>query len=213
MPEDLQTAVVRHLKRQGPSTLTQIGLALGKTNVTVRQHLARLEQMGAIEDSPRRHAQGPGRPEKVYRLTPKAAPLLPGNDRELAGELARQIQRALPESGASTLFHDSGMRLAGKISQGWPAASDSRRHMALEALEQRGYFPSWEADEGALRLQLKSCPYGSAADGCPTLCAFDTGLLSGLMGCDVSVHRSIARGDPTCAFSLAVDSPSAFRIK
>ena len=213
MPDDVQTAVVRHLKRQGPSTLAQISRALGKTSVTVRHHLGRLEQLGAVEDTPRRHPEGPGRPEKVYRLTPQATPLLPGNDRELAGELARQIQRVLPEADATKLFHDSGVRLAGQISQEWPADPASRRGNALEVLEQRGYFPSWEDDTGSLRLQLRNCPYASAATSCPTLCAFDTGLLCGLLACNVTADRSIAHGDPFCEFRLSVDSPSTFRIK
>jgi len=213
MKYDVQTALVGHLKRQGPSTLAQLSRALGKSSVTVRHHLGRLEQLGAVVDSPRHHPEGPGRPEKVYRLTPLAIPLLPGNDRELATELARQLQTVLPEADASKLFHDSGVRLAGRISQEWPEDPATRRRKALDALEDRGYFPSWEEDTGGKRLQLRSCPYDSAATSCPTLCAFDTGLLCGLMACDVTSERSIARGDPFCAFHLSVDSPSAFRIK
>jgi predicted ArsR family transcriptional regulator len=131
----------------------------------------------------------------------------------LAAELAHQVQRVLPDAEASGLFFDGGQRLARQISQEWPADPLSRRRKALDALEQRGYFPSWEDDRGGLRLQLRNCPYASAAIRCPTLCAFDTGLLCGLMACTATADQSIARGDPFCQFHLSVDSLSAFRIK
>lgn len=213
MHDDTQLAIVRHLRQQGDSTLAEVSRGLGKTTVTIRHHLSRLEADGAVVATSRHHARGPGRPEKVYKLTPRAVPLLPDNYQEIACQLVGHMLHTLAQADAAQLLSGSALQLAAELSQGWADDGASRRRRTLEALEARGYFPTWQDAGGDRCLRLRHCPYAVAAARAPGLCVFDVSLLGALLGTEVSLEQSIAQGDSVCEFSLSVDRLPSFRIK
>ncbi|MCJ7513343.1 MAG: ArsR family transcriptional regulator [Anaerolineales bacterium] len=213
MTDASQVAIVRHLKQHRDSTVVELGRALGRTSVTVRHHLAPLQQAGLVEALPRRHLRGPGRPEKVYRLTPLADDLLPENYAELACRLVDHLLQTVPEAEAARILSGSARDLARRLAEGWPDGLPARRDLCLQALETRGYFPSWTGSQEAGQLRLTHCPYWSAAIHSPALCQFDTSLLGGLLGASVTLEHTFARGDPDCEFRVAVDTLPAYRIK
>ena len=213
VPNATQAAIVAHLKEQGGSTLAETSRAVGRTTVTIRNHLARLERAGAVEAVSRRHLHGPGRPEKVYRLTPQAETLLPDNYQEMACQLVEHLLRTLPQPEAARLISGCAQQLAGELSQDWPEDLPTRRLRTLATLESRGYFPTWQDPADGRCLRLLHCPYALAASRVPGLCVFDVSLLSALLNTQVTLERSFAQGDRSCELHLWVDRPPSFRIK
>jgi predicted ArsR family transcriptional regulator len=213
VPEDIQAAIVANLKQQDGSTLAEISQALGRTTVTIRHHLARLERAGTVEAITRRHRHGPGRPEKVYRLTPQAEALLPDNYPEMACLLVEHVLHTLSPTEAARLISGCAQQLAAELSQDWPEDLPTRRLRASAMLESRGYFPTWLDLADGLCLRLRHCPYSLAASRAPGLCAFDVSLVNTLLGTEVTLEQSIAHGDPCCELRLSVDRPASYRIK
>jgi len=210
--DDTQAAIVHHLKQQGGSTLAEISRALGRTSVTARHHLARLERAGAVEALPRRHLHGPGRPEKVYRLTARAEMLLPDNYQEMACQLVEYVLHTLPQPEAARVIAGTAQQLADQLSRNWPEDLPARRRRTLEVLQSRGYFPSWKDPADGSCLSLRHCPYSLAASRSPALCAFDASLLTTLLKTELTLEQSIAHGDPVCELRLSVDRTPDFRI-
>jgi predicted ArsR family transcriptional regulator len=208
-----QAAIVAYLKQQGGSTLAETSRAVGRTTVTIRHHLTRLERAGAVEAISRRHLHGPGRPEKVYRLTPHAETLLPDNYQEMACQLVEYLLRTLPQPEAARLISGCAQQLAGELSQDWPEDLPTRRLRTSETLESRGYFPTWQNPADGRCLRLGHCPYSLAASRAPGLCVFDVTLLSALLNTQVTLERSFAHGDPCCELRFSVDRPASYRIK
>jgi len=109
MAPDSRLRLVEVLKRRNQASVTELSQALGLTPVTIRHHLeSLLEDEVVSQPTPRRKA-GPGRPEMVYALTPRAEALTPRNYGELCSCLVQALDHgsadpahALAQAGASS---------------------------------------------------------------------------------------------------------------
>jgi len=138
----------------------------------------------------------------LYQLVPQAEVDLPGNFGELCACLVGHLQTSQSSETLRDVFFGAGDRL-GRANSPSTGTAPKVRARAVEAfLEGRGYFPSWIQMADGLRLQLANCPYHKLASQNPGVCAFDTALLSGLLGTEVKLEASIAAREPVCTFRV-----------
>ena len=198
MAQDSRLRIVEVLKRRNQASVTELSQALGLTPVTIRHHLeSLLEDEVVSEPVPRRKA-GPGRPEMVYGLTPRADALTPRNYGELCACLLQVLDRPAGETPGALV--QAGADLGSHA-----RAGTSRKAMdrVIRFLEARGYYPALEQTNSGTVVVLANCPYLEVARSRPDFCRFDIALLENALGAKVSAETSIARHDPACRLHIA----------
>ncbi len=194
--------------RENPGvTVSQLAEHCGVHTNVVRHHLDRLIESGYVAFDNVRTANV-GRPAKVYRVV--------NSDVTLEGSLRRDallvslLEGALERLGpvaSEALAHDVGLDYGRSLSSASdPSATDPRAVMSALAglLKAHGFDAELREDEGeTTSIVTKNCPFGTAAQHHPVLCAVDRGLVAGLLEGlgSSSTHVTLtsrARGDADC---------------
>lgn len=196
-----QQRILEEIKRRGPQSVAELSRALGRTTVTVRHHLAALQEAGLVGEPVPRPRLGPGRPEQAYDLTSRAHERLPDNLAELCEYLLGVIDCALPRAEFDATLRNAGRRLGLEARLPSSARLEDRLRHAAGLFEARGYLPTMHAGDPA-RLSLAHCPYRNLAQIHPALCLFDQSLLEALLGVPCSLAGRIADRRPACVFQL-----------
>jgi predicted ArsR family transcriptional regulator len=197
---DSRQRILEHLKRTGEASVASLSHALSLTPVTIRHHLEALRTEGLVAPPSARRKKGPGRPEMIYRASPTADAFMPRNYGELCSCLLQALQSARSGVELEQLLEEIGADLGG--SKG-PGAGVSRAAFAERFLDQRGYFPSIEQEQGRITLKLANCPFLEVAVRSPALCHFDSALIGALFETDVELRSRIIDKQPTCTFHVA----------
>lgn len=202
MAHDSRLRIVEVLKRRHEASVTELSQALGLTPVTIRHHLASLLSDEVISDPIPRRKSGPGRPEMVYGLTPRADELTPRNYGELCACLLHGVGGIASDPLA--VLDQAGASLAAQACSRMPQPGLAN---VLAFLEARGYFPSLEQGESGTTVVLANCPYLEVSRAMPDFCRFDIAFLESTLGAKVSVEKSIAQHDASCRLRLAAAAP------
>jgi predicted ArsR family transcriptional regulator len=195
------------LKRRGEATVDEIVEELqqrrGKdiTAVTVRHHLARLQEDNLIAAPQLRHRSTPGRPQHVYALTEKAVLQFPNNYQRLAAGLLQGLQEHLPPDGVNVILEDVAVHMA-EEAEIPDAPLEERLEMAVEYLNTRGYNASWEVSGQDYILYTANCPYHQLAHSSTALCDMDMRLVASLVGAVPRRLSHVRAGDTTCAYRI-----------
>jgi predicted ArsR family transcriptional regulator len=197
---DSRQRILEHIKRAGAASVAELSRALGLTPVTIRHHLEALQADRLLEPPQPRRKAGPGRPEKVYRLSPVADRSMPRNYGELCACLLQEVREQPAGRPLGRLLTEMGEQHGQAARARGQPGSRSRQQAVCEFLDQRGYFPRLERQGGQLKLTLANCPYLEAARETPALCLYDLGLLSALFGQPVSMAGRIVQQAPVCTF-------------
>jgi len=197
MARDSRLRIIEILKRRTMASVTELSQALALTPVTIRHHLDSLLADHIVSIPVPRRRPGPGRPEMVYGLTARADEHTPRNYGELCGCLLQAVGDSA--AGAQALLEQAGIALAATANR---RESHPSLNTVIKLLEDRGYFPSLEQDEGGQVIVLANCPYLEVARAMPQVCQFDVALLKALVGGNVVARSSMAIGEPTCRLSL-----------
>lgn len=91
------------LKRSNGMSVNELAAALRMSYMGVKQHCVFLEKKGYV-DTWRRPKEGGGRPEKMYRLTPKLDGFFPGASRELLLDVLAGAETAFGTGAAEKLL-------------------------------------------------------------------------------------------------------------
>jgi len=174
----------------------------------VRHHLDRLTESGYVTfDNVRKTTVG--RPAKGYRVLDESfnAEGSVRRDALLVALLETALERLGPDA-AENLAHDVGQDY-GRTLAASVGPSDSSRTvkeaMASIAglLTAHGFNARSEDSEHTSSIVSENCPFGSAAQHHPVLCAVDRGLIGGMLD-GLGLERtnvtltSRARGDSDC---------------
>lgn len=98
-----QFAIIDLLKKSVGLPVAEIGRALKMSYMGVKQHCLELEKKGWVDTW--RRPVPTGRPEKLYRLTAKAASLYPEAGNEMTLEILQCIQDIYGSSAADKLLY------------------------------------------------------------------------------------------------------------
>lgn len=205
--QETRKLILDILRERGQSAVDEIAAALQQrrgtqiTPVTVRHHLAVLQQEGYITSPELRRRATPGRPQHVYTLTARARALFPNNYQQLALSLIEQISTHLPPEGVNVILEGVADGMVREAAITGLTATD-RLHMVVEYLNGRGYQAAWERAEGGVVLHTANCPYHALAEKEESLCGMDMRLVQSLTG---TVPRRLTRildGDAGCSYFL-----------
>lgn len=207
--QETRQLILEILHEIGDATVDEIVGILQKrrdddiTPVTVRHHLALLQQEELINISQRRHKKSPGRPQHIYTLTAKALRFFPNNYQNLAALLLDQLQNQLPTQQVNVILEGvaENMALSAHV-KGMTMAE--RLHYAVDYLNQHGYQAYWEVcDDGeGYILRTTNCPYHQLSHTTDALCSMDMRLISSMLGVIPRVMTRVSQGDNSCAYFI-----------
>lgn len=194
------------LKERGEATVDDIVDDLRKrrgaiTAVTVRHHLARLQEDELITTPQLRHRNAPGRPQHVYTLTDAAKEYFPNNYKLLATHLVEQLTTQLPPKQVNVILEGVADRMAADAEIAEIPLPD-RMNMVVEYLNSHGYNARWEGHPEGFVLQTTNCPYHHITEDNPALCEMDMRLVASLLGVVPRMISRMSRGDNICAYII-----------
>jgi predicted ArsR family transcriptional regulator len=193
MPFESRQRILEYIKKSGQASVAELSKALALTPVTIRHHLEALRSEDLVAEPISRHKSGPGRPEKMYEITPQADSYMPRN----YGELCRCLIQAVESPELTGLLTKMGNSL------GASAGANGDTAVIASYLDERGYFPSLDQGEGMIILKLANCPYLEVAENAPALCEFDRSLIESLFGGEVEMVERIVDREPVCTFHIS----------
>jgi predicted ArsR family transcriptional regulator len=178
----------------------------------VRHHLERLAEGGYVTyDNVRKTTVG--RPAKGYRVIDDTL-VLDGSMRRdalLVALLEMALERLGPDA-AEQMSHDVGVdygRTLGAAVMPTDSSRSVKTAMASIAglLTAHGFAARAEEHELEQSVVSENCPFGSAAQHHPVLCAVDRGLISGMLEGLGAARTTVtltsrARGDEVCRVTV-----------
>lgn len=201
--------IYRHLRDcDGPRSAAEVAGVFGLHRTVARAHLERLVELGLVATSTRRRAGG-GRPAKTYALVDTRLEIMlpPRHYERLARLLLALVDETLePDvavTAAATLGRTHGQALATESGNGDGRPVRLSPGAVLDWMELAGYRATLSADgDGVAVIEVQNCVYQELAREYPdVVCAFDRGMLCGLLGVDAAAHsqtHALSAGDSVC---------------
>ena len=171
------------------------------TSVTVRHHLAKLQEEGLVDIHETRHRSSPGRPQHVYALTEQGVNYFPNNYLDLSAHLLKQIKSQLSPAQVNVIIEGvaDNMAVDAEIPSG---TIRERLDAVVDYLNHHGYKASWEAQQGGYVLQTSNCPYHQIAQENEMLCTMDMRLISKMLGVVPRLLSRVSGGDEICSYLI-----------
>ena len=178
-----------------------------------RHHLDKLAAGGYLQVCVEQVHAGAGRPSKRYRASDKQMDLqFPARRDDLLIVLLGRALALVPPEQAEAMAEEVGLEYG--LSLAHDMAPDARHrsfraalHAVAEAFTAHGFAAHAEARGGSLAIIAEQCPFGSAAQQHPFICAVDRGMvkgmLAGLYG-DTTPETTSSRpqGDDVCVTTV-----------
>ena len=197
--------ILEHIRRHGESSVAELSEALGLTTVTIRHHLEAMQQDGLIKEPQPRHKPGPGRPEMFYHVSDSAEEFLPRSYENLCLALIDAARNTLPPMQVSNMIIKAGARVADLITTNHLDSGAKRSDLLMAFLNEQGYFPSEERQDGELFIHFANCPYLTVSEHAPEVCLFDLELTGNVLNANARFEKRIINGDPYCRLRLEIN--------
>ena len=204
-PESADDRLLFALKTKGAMTAQRLAHQLGISTVAVRKQLSRLEQGELVQFQ--EEVRGPGRPERVWRLTAKGHGRFPDSHSDLTLELINSIRRVFGEEGLDRLIGEREQTMQTSYKHAVRKHSDlAERVAALARIRAReGYMAEIEPlEDGAYLLIENHCPICAAAMACQGFCRSELNVFKTVLGPETRVERTdhILAGARRCAYRI-----------
>ena len=185
------------LKHRGEASLAEIARHLEITKQGALRHLDALDEEGLVLAGSGTR-QGPGRPERRYRLTPEALERFPHAHRELASELVsfmdgEQLSRFFAARAARLEAEYAG-RLAGL------SAEERVRELARLATEHGHMAEVVQMPDGSVAIRQCNCPIQDVAAQSGHPCRQEQDMYRRLLGADVVRETWMGESSPACTY-------------
>ena len=206
--DNTRRKIYLYLRENPGATASDLSLHCHVHANVVRHHLERLSEAGYVTfDNLRKTTVG--RPAKGYRVV-DASLVMDGSMRRdalLVALLEMALDRLGPEA-AESMAHDVGVEYGRTLAEAVGPSENARSvKTAMSSiaglLTAHGFAARAEEHDSEQSVVSENCPFGSAAQHHPVLCAVDRGLISGMLD-GLGAERtkvtltSRARGDDTC---------------
>lgn len=179
LSDPTRLAIVEAL-REGPREISELARITGVHRNTVRAHLDRLEEAGALVSEPVPRA-GRGRPALQYRLREHLT--LDSDGYRILIEGLVQLVREARSGEAAPAAEDQGAELGRKLGRhlAYPTSEQAVREVTA-ILEQLSFAPSTTRDGERYEIELRNCPFwgGLAEEHGEVICSFHLGLIRGV---------------------------------
>lgn len=200
--------VGRALLQQGAMTPVALAELLNLTSAAIRKHLDTLTDQGLVEFSERAPygpgalsaIRGPGRPARVFSLTPKGRATFGEHEQSTALSAVKFLEKTAGEP-AVVAFAEA---LAQAFADNHPeirefATLPERVEALVSALNVDGYASDITQGLGeSTQVCQHNCPVGDVAAEFPQLCEAERAMFSDLLGVHVTRLATISKGNPIC---------------
>jgi predicted ArsR family transcriptional regulator len=206
--QETRRHILEILRQQGECTVEDLVKALSQrlartiTPVTTRHHLDILQAEGLLEAPQPRRRNAPGRPQYVYRLTPKAADYFPNNYAGFADSLLTHVKAHLPPSEINVILQEMAQEQAAAAHIPSALPFTERLDVVVKYLSEQGYQAYWELAEGGWILATSNCPYERLIGRHEDLCQFDLRLVASLLGVVPRFMGSQREGEAACRYFI-----------
>jgi predicted ArsR family transcriptional regulator len=206
MMQETRQHILAILREHGQSTVDSLVRALNErrgaiTPVTVRHHLARLQEEGYVCSHPAKTRNTPGRPQYVYALTAQGESFFPNNYKGLASALITNLQKSLPKDTFNVILQGVADSMAQSANIPASATIADRLEAVVAYLNAHGYIAHVEATQDGYLLHTSNCPYHNVNHE-NALCAMDMRLIATMLGVVPRLVASIAQGDTSCSYFI-----------
>lgn len=212
-----RTSVVTLLLEDGPISASEIGARLGLSAAGVRRHIdALLEQGEAAVASPSSWRQrGPGRPAKLFQLTPAGRAQLTHAYDDLAGAAMRQLREIGGDAAVAELARSRIADIIGTAGAPETVSADVPEDERLQriaqniadALTSAGYVASTRKVGSGVQICQHHCPVSHVATEFPELCEAEREAFQQLLGTHIQQLATIANGDSVCTTHVPLAMP------
>jgi predicted ArsR family transcriptional regulator len=202
--------IYRHLRAcETPQSASEVADVFGLHRTVARAHLEKLTEMDLVSTATRRRPGG-GRPAKIYAVTDaRLEIMLPPRRYE---RLARLLLRLIDE----TLEPDVAVATAGVLGRAYGeqtaedfggSGSEGPARLSppavMDWMDLSGYGATLASNgNGETVIEVRNCVYRELSQEFPeVVCAFDRGMLCGMLGVDTEVHtqtHALSSGDTYC---------------
>lgn len=196
--------IVNLLKRSTGMSVGELSKALKMSYMGIKQHCIDMEKKGYLDTW--RRPKPMGRPEKVYRLTPKANALFPQVGAEFSLEILRAVRQVYGPTAPDKLlfqrFQKESDRYAAKV-KGTSIADRATRFAKLRDAE--GFCSECEFDrsEGGLVIVEYHTPLGAIADEFPSVHKMEEAMFGRVLRSQVTRYLEKASGLTRICFRIA----------
>lgn len=180
------TEIIRHLKQSPGMSVKELCSVMNMSYMGVKQHCMELEKKGCMDTwrRPKPH----GRPEKIYRLTPKLDALFPQAGESTVLELLATAERVFgqtaPEKLLYSWFQAKAERYQAKLAQ--ETTMQDKVLMLARLRSAEGCMSAAEmSSDGALRLVDYHCPLAEVSKKFPLINEIECDMIERLLDCTV----------------------------
>jgi predicted ArsR family transcriptional regulator len=203
-------AILRLLKRQGPSDSETLAAQLDISAMAVRQHLYALRTQRQVTYQ---EEQRPiGRPAKMWCLTPAAAPHFPDAHAGLTVNLLNAVEQIFGAEGIQRLVTRCAKQQIADYRSRIPVRSPlrTRLEVLVSIRNEEGFMAEVQRQrDGAFLLIENHCPISAAANVCPKLCDAEMEVFHAILGEGVTIERAehMVAGARRCAYRIRTGEP------
>lgn len=202
LPDNEQALEV--IKRNGPSSVSDIAAAMGVTTEGARFHLLRLENNGLIKSES--VSQGRGRPKQIWSLTKHGHDRFPNTHEELNANIIQMMRDTLGEDAVDKVVERHQQTLKERYSREIDPTDDleNRIKKLVEIRSREGYMADYHKKPDHFLFIENHCPICSAAKACQGFCKAEETTFNQILGTNVSVERveHILDGARRCCYRI-----------
>lgn len=193
------------IKRNGPSSISELSEHMGVTTEGVRFHLLKLEKEGLVKS--RSVAAGRGRPKQIWSLTQEGHDRFPNTHAELTANIIHMMRDTLGEEAVDKVIdrHQQTMkdRYADKIDQ--DSSLEERVAQLVQLRSREGYMADYKKENDHFVFIENHCPICSAAKVCQGFCKAEILTFKAVLGEDVQIERQdhIIEGAKRCSYRIS----------
>lgn len=202
-----RAAVLKHLLDQQRCTINDLAEAVDINPISVRHHIARLEEERLVDSEEERH--GVGRPRRVYYLTEKGIEQFPTRTLHFTNRLLDMIKSDLPRETLDDLLQ----KMAASLTQGAcepedleALSLDERLDLLESCLTREGFSVLVERGEEAITIKETTCPYYYVGQIHAEVCSIDKTLISRMLSVAPERTTCLLEGDSHCTYVVPLSA-------
>ena len=205
--QETRRQILEILRERGEATVDDIvadlkALRGSITSVTVRHHLAKLQDDGMVDNPQMLHRATPGRPQHIYVLTEQGNSFFPNNYHNLATNLLQQMKQTLPEQQVNVIIEGVADTMANEANIPNDRSLRERMDKVVEYLNKQGYDADWDIHKEGFVLNTNNCPYHDVEKHDDMLCQMDMRLIASMLGVVPCLLSRVSDGDEQCSYLI-----------
>ena len=192
------------LKSRGPQPAAALAGAIAITPMGAHKQLQALEEQGLV--SSHDETGGPGRPKRMWTLTPSGHARFPDRHGDLAVQLIRHAAEVLGPEAVDRLIaaREQEQQAGYEAALAGLASLGARVRRLAELRSREGYMAHVDKQGKAWLLVEDHCPICAAAATCQGLCRSELQIFARCLGEGVQVERveHVLAGGRRCAYRI-----------